>query len=83
MKCGVELSELIEAGSECQDLFSVVRSERSEALMKVMDQLNQKMGRNTVVFAGSGVKREWNTKREFRSPRYTTDMNELAIAYAR
>lgn len=83
VKCGVELSELIEAGSESPDLFPVVRSERSAALMKVMDQLNQKMGRNTVVFAGSGVKRDWNTKREFCSPRYTTDMNELAIAYAR
>ncbi|TLD71484.1 Y-family DNA polymerase [Phragmitibacter flavus] len=82
MKCGLELSEMVAEGTENLELFAPVKKERNHALMKAMDELNQKMGRNTVVFAGSGVKREWFTKRDLRSPRYTTDMNELVIAYA-
>lgn len=82
MKCGLELSEMVDEGAENLELFTIERKDRSLALMKAMDELNQKMGRNTVVFAGSGLKREWFTKRDLRSPRYTTDMNELLVAHA-
>lgn len=82
MKCGLELSEMVEEGTENLELFPAPRAGRSEALMHAIDVLNQKMGRNTVVFAGSGLSRDWYTKRDLRSPRYTTDMNELLVAYA-
>lgn len=82
MKCGLELSEMVEQGAENLELFTAPRTERSESLMKAIDVLNHKMGRNTVVFAGSGLSRDWYTKRDLRSPRYTTDINELLVAYA-
>lgn len=50
--------------------------------MKAIDVLNHKIGRNTVVFVGSGLSRDWYTKRDFRSRRYITDINELLVAYA-
>ena len=45
--------------------------------MAAVDELNRKSGCGTVVFAGSGLKREWLTKREQRLPRHTTDPNRL------
>ncbi len=82
MKCGLELSEMVEDGAENLELFTPGGTERRLALMKAVDELNQKMGRNTVAFAGSGMSRDWYTKRDLRSPRYTTALDELVIAYA-
>lgn len=82
IKCGIELSELVEQGAENLEQFAVPRKERSLALMKAMDELNHRMGRNTVVLAGSGLRRHWFTKRDLRSPRYTTSMEELLVACA-
>ena len=51
--------------------------QRSEQLMQVVDQLNAKMGRGTLGFAAQGIDRRWQMKQEMRSPRYTTQWNEL------
>ena len=82
MKCGLELMDIVEEGTENLDLFSANRNPRSQALMQALDKLNQKMGRNTVVFSCFVINRDWNTKRDLRSPRYTTDRHELFPAYA-
>lgn len=82
MKCGIELMDIVPQGAENLDLFSASRSPRSAALMQTLDKLNQKMGRNTVKFGGSGIVRDWNTKRDLRSPRYTTDRGELFVVQA-
>ena len=82
MKCGIELMDLVAEGSENLDLFDKMRNPRHQALMQTMDSINKKMGRHTVQFAGAGLGREWFTKRDLRSPRYTTDRNELFTAFA-
>ncbi len=60
------------------DLFAVEQqSPRSEALMQVIDKINQwRLGK--VYFAARGIDRsEWMMKREQLSPRYTTCLNDL------
>jgi DNA polymerase V len=56
--------------------------EKSAKLMNVMDQLNQKYGRNTVSVFSAGSKKSWSMKRENISPCYTTNWQDIPIAYA-
>ncbi|WP_378081989.1 DUF4113 domain-containing protein [Aeromonas bestiarum] len=83
MKGGVMLADVNPANMHQGDLFADrQRDPRSEALMKVIDQINQgRLGK--VHFADRGRDtREWMMKREQLSPRYTTCINEIATVKA-
>lgn len=54
----------------------------SEALMTVLDEINNK-GRGTIWFAGQGIMKSWQMKRNMLSPAYTTRFSELPIAFAK
>ncbi len=58
--------------------------ERGAALMAAVDSCNARFGRGTVVPAAAGVapRRDWATKFEMRSPRYTTRLAELPVVGA-
>lgn len=56
--------------------------ERSIKLMGVLDQLNQKYGRNTVSVFFAGNKQTWRMRREIMSPCYTTKWSDVPIAHA-
>lgn len=58
---------------------SVEDTERSQRLMQYLDLINQKFGRDTLIFAGTGLTKSWQTKSSQRSPRYTSNWNELPI----
>lgn len=78
MKGGVMLADFTPANMQQGDLFAAEQqSPRSEALMQVIDKINQ--GRlGSVYFASRGRDtREWMMKREQLSPRYTTCISEL------
>ncbi|MBL0511827.1 translesion error-prone DNA polymerase V subunit UmuC [Aeromonas media] len=78
MKGGVMLTDFVPAGMQQGDLFtSQQQTPRSEALMQVIDKINQgRLGK--VYFAARGRDtREWMMKREQLSPRYTTCLSEL------
>ena len=49
----------------------------SEALMAVLDKLNEKKGQGTLYFAGQGIQQQWQMKRAMLSPRYTTRSSDL------
>lgn len=81
MKGGVMLADFSPASMHQGDLFADRQQDpRSEALMKVIDQINQgRLGK--VYFAARGRDtREWMMKREQLSPRYTTVLAELPVA---
>jgi len=46
--------------------------------MKAIDEINKKFGRDTIRLAVA-EKGKWQMKSERRSPRYTTNLNELMI----
>ena len=58
--------------------------ERSQ-LMETLDGLNLRYGRGTVSMASAGLagdRRTWSMKQERRTPQYTTNWNDLAVARA-
>ena len=83
MKGGVMLADFTPAGMQQGDLFADRQQDpRSEALMQVIDQINQgRLGK--VYFAARGRDtREWMMKREQLSPRYTTCISEIPAVKA-
>lgn len=83
MKGGVMLADFTPACMHQGDLFADQQQDpRSEALMKLIDQINQgRLGK--VYFAARGRDTsEWMMKRDQLSPRYTTCISELPAVKA-
>ena len=77
-KAGIMLMLLSDRGSRQYSLFECAEREaKSERLMQVLDQVNRHYGRNTLRVAASGVNQQWAMRAENRSPRYTTQWDEL------
>ncbi|WP_430875448.1 Y-family DNA polymerase [Gilliamella sp. G0441] len=84
MKSGVMLLDLKAKDSFCQsDLFASnsmpVLQQKNDNLMKTIDTINQKMGKNTIQLGGSRKTAPWQIKRERLSQRYTTRWDELPL----
>ncbi|MCX8586717.1 MULTISPECIES: Y-family DNA polymerase [unclassified Gilliamella] len=83
MKSGVMLLDLKAKDDYCQsDLFipDISEIQKSEQLMKTMDYINQKMGKNTIHLGGIRQTAAWQIKRDMLSQRYTTRWEELPFA---
>lgn len=76
-KAGVMLLDLAPAAIVHGDLWTAPDSARRKSLMQTIDRLNADHGRGVVRFASTGIKQEWKLRCDQRSPRYTTDWNEL------
>ncbi len=79
-KAGVMITAITEETALQSDLFdSTSADSKRHELMRKLDHLNAKLGRNTVFFGGSGTHAEWKMKQEFKSPSYTTKWDEIPI----
>lgn len=79
MKAGVMLGDFFSQGVCQLNLFDEYRPQpNSEALMRVVDGLNQS-GKASLFFAGQGIEKSWAMKREMLSPAYTTRFADLPI----
>lgn len=54
---------------------------RSQKFYGSVDRLNQRWGKDTILIAAQGLKREWKRRSERRSPRYTTRWTELPLVH--
>ncbi|WP_210501679.1 translesion error-prone DNA polymerase V subunit UmuC [Pantoea ananatis] len=80
MKAGVMLGDFFSQGVSQLNLFDEYRPQpNSEALMRVVDGLNQS-GKANLFFAGQGIEKSWAMKREMLSPAYTTRISDLPVA---
>ena len=78
IKAGVILFGLEAADQRQNDFFTDTRpTDKREKLCSIMDQINQKYGRNSVYSLGEGIEKKWSMKQELLSKRYTTQWNEL------
>ncbi|KQN49920.1 DNA polymerase V subunit UmuC [Serratia sp. Leaf50] len=76
-KCGVMLGDFYSQGVSQLGLFDETKPRaNSEKLMAVLDGINH-AGKGKVWFAGQGIQREWEMKREMLSPAYTTRFSDL------
>lgn len=57
--------------------------QRSEGLMKAMDALNRRYGRQAVSVFASAAPKSWAMRRENMSPCYTTRWSDVPVAQAR
>ena len=74
------LGELVPAGGCHTDLFANKSTTlKSNKLMRVMDGINQKMGKESSKLASEGFKRPWKMKQENKSPSYTTNWDEILV----
>ncbi len=72
-RAGVYASEITAQSSTVSDWFIPENKQINEKISHVIDNLNTRYGRGTVLFAGALVGRNfWQMKRDFLSPAYTT-----------
>ena len=76
-KAGVMLNHLTPADELSFRLFGDERFETLRRLMKAVDEINRKFGRNTVRFGAARPGGRWARKCLRRSRRYTTCLNEV------
>ena len=76
-KAGVMLCDLVPASPVQSGLFDGRDRQRAQRTMRVLDEVNARLGEGTLRYASTGFKHDWRTLFEMRSPRYTTCWNEL------
>lgn len=80
-KAGVMLLNIVPMVARQDSLFSDrTGGEEASQLMRTMDLINRKMGKDTIFLAGAGIEKHWRMKQGNKSPNYTTDWGELAVA---
>lgn len=84
-KAGVMLLDLTDQHRQQLSLMDTPQTEeerqRSQQLMATMDALNEKMGKGTVRLGLPEKNAPWHLRCAHRSPRYTTNWDELMRAY--
>ena len=45
--------------------------------MTALDAINRRMGRDTVFYAGSGIRRDWTAFANMKTPAFTTDWRQV------
>ncbi len=80
-KAGITLTLLTDKTLRQETLFDdpQVRA-KSKRLMAVIDAVNQEYGRETLRSGASGIEKNWATRAELRSPRYTSRWEDLPVA---
>lgn len=79
-KAGVMLMDLVPSGGQQTDLFGYSDgATKASNLMATMDSINKKYSRGTIKLASEGVNKSWAMNRQFKSPNYTGDWNELRV----
>jgi DNA polymerase V len=59
------------------NMFSVYKGNVHDKLSEVMDKMNSHYGSGTLRIATEGDKQRWTLRREFLSPEYTTNWNDI------
>lgn len=82
-KAGVIVSGIVPENQVQTSLFDEVDREKYQKLLKSVDELNKKLGRDTVFFSAQrNKKQKWVNRQEQLSPCYTTRWSDLPMAIA-
>ena len=82
-KAGVILTQIIDTEGRTDDLFTPSDTSASSSLMQTIDSINSKMGRGSVRFARVNPEPGWGMKRQYLSPAYMSDWNQLLKVHCR
>jgi DNA polymerase V len=78
-KAGIMLMDLILTSLEQKQLFVDFNHHPGDHLMNLVDRVNKDHGPDTLFFGAQGTTRDWKMRCGLRSPRYTTQWDELLI----
>lgn len=78
-KCGLILLDLMPEACVIPDLLAGVSDPKRRRLASVVDDLNARMGRNTLFYGAMGVSSGWKTNSKRRSDGYTSSWGSLAV----
>ena len=78
-KAGIILSGLAPSENLTKRMFDDEKFQQQHKLMKAIDELNQKFGKDTVRFGSVKTEGSWKMKQTRKSQSYTTNWNELLI----
>ena len=76
-KAGIILSDIVSGHEVQENIFDKINRLKSEKMMKTIDQINRKMGRDIVRYATQGYTKKWVLKQQRLSPCYTTRWNDI------
>jgi len=76
-KAGVMLMDICPEDAVQGNLFDTVNRKKHQNLMIVLDNINDRNGRNTLKYACMGDGKAWKIKQERLSPCYTTRLSDL------
>ena len=76
-KAGVIALDIVSENAIQGSLFDQVDRERHSDIMKTMDLINAKYGRDTVKIAAQGLGQSWKLRQEKLSPCYTTRWKDI------
>jgi hypothetical protein len=62
-----------------QALFDIINRDKHTKIMKAMDRINARFGRDTLRLAVRGYNPRWRLKQEEPSKRYTTIWKEIYV----
>ena len=79
-KCGIMLMDLSEQMHQQTSLIASAIDPRSIQKMQALDAINERFGRGMIRSAACGTSKRWAMRSEARSPRYTTQWDELPVA---
>lgn len=76
-KAGIILSGLVPNENLTRRMFEDERFQQQHKLMKAIDEINRKFGKDTVRFGSVKTEGSWKMKQTRKSQSYTTDWNEI------
>ena len=76
-KCGIGLLDIRDRNFYQQDLFSPGQQPETDELMQIIDQVNQRYGRDAITFGAEGLSGKWSMRQHRLSPSYTSSWGDL------
>jgi DNA polymerase V len=76
-KSGVIVSELVPEDQVQLNLWHHEEKHENKDLMKVIDQMNRKLGKDKIKYAVQGNEKKWKMRQEKLSQKYTTKWDEI------
>lgn len=76
-KAGIILSGLVPCETLTKRMFDDERFEQKHNLMRAVDEINRKFGKDTARFGGVKTEGRWKMKQTRKSRNFTTDWNEI------
>jgi DNA polymerase V len=81
-KVGVMLTGFVPVDKAQSSLFDSGDREKMAKITSIIDNINKQMGSETLFYAATGIQRQWQMKRNMKSPHYTTSWNDIPEVHA-